>query len=222
MHDARFVTMFGLSPLFGAADDDDDDDAGQEPAGSKKAKAKDDKPKTFSQDYVDELRSEAAGNRVKAKENADELKKLQAKVTDIEKGEMDDLERAKSELEEAAVKMAELETETVSARAEAKTLKVEHAVMLAAIGADFRDPADALSMISQDDLIDEEGKLSNKKITARLTAIAEAKPYLIKPTGTGSGDGAPKGTPPMDDESFTARVERHRKEMIESGDRIAR
>ena len=200
--------------LYGAEDDDDsaDDDASQED---------DTKPVVdkFSQEYVDKLRKEAAGYRVSAKESKTLLEEKEAELAKIRQAEMNDLEIATTSLEAESLKVAELEARAVSAEANLKTVTITNAVTLSAIEAGFEDPTDALSMISQDDLIDDEGSISTKTVKARLKALADKKPYLLKTHRPGSGDGGPSGKP-ADQDTFEAKQAAYLKEMTTTGGRI--
>ena len=200
--------------LYGAEDDDDsaDDDASQED---------DTKPVVdkFSQEYVDKLRKEAAGYRVSAKESKTLLEEKEAELAKIRQAEMNDLEIATTSLEAESLKVAELEARAVSAEANLKTVTITNAVTLSAIEAGFEDPTDALSMISQDDLIDDEGSISTKTVKARLKALADKKPYLLKTHRPGSGDGGPTGEP-ADQDTFEAKQAAYLKEMTTTGGRI--
>ncbi len=216
VEDLKWLDLVKPMALFGAEDDGDDegsDDTSQEDNDG------DDEPKTFDQAYVDSLRKESAGRRVKAKESDARVSTLEAELAKIKQAEMDDLEKATANLETAN----ETAT-TATARAEAAEAvllaeQVRFSVTIAATEAGFEDPTDALSMISQDDLVDDEGEISTKKVKARLKALADAKPYLLKAAGSGSGDGGPRGKP-VDDTSYEARQAAYLKEMTTTGGRV--
>lgn len=201
--------------LYGAEDDDDTGgDESQEDNNDGKGEGT-----TFDQAYVDSLRKESAGRRVKAKEAVERATAAEAELAKIKQAEMDDLEKAQSNLETANETVT-----TATARAEAaeQTLlaeQVRFAVTIAAAEAGFEDPTDALSMISQDDLVDDEGSISAKKVKARLKALADSKPYLLKTAGSGSGDGGPIGKP-ADQTSFEAKKAAYLKDMTTTGGRV--
>ena len=202
--------------LYGAENNDEsDDDESQEDE-------KDDKKQTddkFSQEYVEKLRKEAAGYRVNAKEANSKVDSLEARLAKIEQADMNDLEKAQTLLEAEATKAAELEAKVVSAELSLRSVTISNAVTLAAAEAGFEDPTDALSMISQDELINDEGELSTKTVKARLKALADKKPYLLKSARPGKGDGGPKGKP-ADEESYAAKQAAYLKEMTATGGRI--
>lgn len=210
-----------LSPItfFGAADDDaettdpqegatDDDDSGDILVEDK-----------FSADYVSDLRKEAASHRVKGKEETARADKAEAELAKIQKAEMTDLEAAKTDLETASTELEEALAGQTSAKAELKTERIVNAVTIAALEANFEDPSDALSMISQDDLIDDEGNIVTKTVTSRLSALAKKKPYLLKSHRPGSGDGGGTGTP-EDPTTFQAKRDAYLKEMTSTGGRV--
>jgi len=200
--------------LFGAEEDESSDDSTSQEDEEKPASV--DK---FSQEYVDKLRKEAAGYRVSAKESKSLLEERETELAKIKQAEMNDLELATTSLEAETVKVAELEARAVSAEANLKTVTITNAVTLAAIEAGFEDPTDALSMISQDELIDDEGIISTKTVNARLKALAVKKPYLLKAHRPGSGDGGPSGRP-ADENTYQAKQEAYLKEMTTTGGRV--
>ena len=202
--------------LYGAEEDDEPvDDTPQE------GEQDDEQPdeKTYSQDYVDKLRKEAADRRIKGKDANAEVDTLKAEIAKIKQAEMNDLEKAQTLLEEATARNAELEARTVSSEATLKSVTISNAVTLAAVEAGFEDPTDALSMISQDDLVDDEGNISTKTVKARLKALADKKPYLLKSASPGSGDGGQRGKP-ADEDSFESKQAAYLEEMTATGGRV--
>lgn len=174
---------------------------------------------TFDKSYVDKLRRENAERRVKAKEAADKTAALEAELAKIKEAEMNDIEKATAAAEKAASEKAEALTRAEAAEAALRQTTIQTAVTLAAVEANFQDPADALSMISQDELLDEEGDISDKAVKSSLAKLAKAKPYLLKTPGKGTGDGGPTGRP-ADQKSFEAKQKAYLKEMTDTGGRI--
>lgn len=220
-NNVRWWVPISIQRLFGAdgeSDDsndtnsqvDDDDDSDDD---------LDDGDTTFDKAYVEKLRKENADRRIKAKEAADRAEAAEAELAKIREAEMGDLEKAQSAAEAAAKKSAEAEARAVAAEQKLRQNSIETAVALAAANAGFQDPSDALSMISQDELLDEEGAVSDKEVTSRLKALAKAKPYLLKTPGKGSGDGGPKGKP-ADQTSFEAKQKAYLEEMTTTGGRV--
>ncbi len=214
---SNHFTLRELAPhaLYGAEGDDGstDDEPSQEDVTS------DEPVDKFSKDYVEKLRKEAADRRIAAKTANEELETLKAELAAIKQAEMNDLEKAQSQLESTTEQMAALEARAAAAEANLKSVRISNAVTLAAIEAGFEDPTDALSMISQDDLVDDEGEISTKTVKARLKALADKKPYLLKAHRPGSGDGGFRGKP-ADESSFEAKQAAYLKEMTTSGGRI--
>jgi hypothetical protein len=212
----------GLTPIrfFGA--DEDDDDSADPQEGAEDDAGEDDDDSTedkYSQEYVEGLRKEAAKYRVSGKETAEELKTVQAKLDKIQKAEMSDLEAVKTDLDEASELLEEAQLSATQANALLKTERIQNAVTMAAVEAGFVDPTDALSMISQDDLVDDEGNIIGKTVKARLKSLADKKPYLLKSHRPGSGDGGPTGKT-GGPESHDEKVAAHLKTMTESGGRV--
>ena len=206
--------------LYGAEDDGEGEGSGD--GESQEGDDNDGKGEgtTFDQAYVDSLRKESASRRIKAKESDARTQVLEKELAKIKQAEMDDLEKAQSNLETATETAS-----TATARADAAESillaeQVRFAVTIAAAEAGFEDPTDALSMISQDELVDDEGSISSKKVKARLKALADSKPYLLKAAGGGSGDGGPRGKP-VDEKSFEAKKAAYLKEMTTTGGRVS-
>lgn len=206
--------------LFGADGEEDDVADSQEDAEDDAGENEDDSVEDkYSQEYVDKLRKEAAKYRVSGKETAEEVKALQAKLAKIEKAEMSDLEAVKTDLEEQTTRADEAELTATQANALLKTERIQNAVTMAAIEAKFEDPTDALSMISQDDLVDDEGNIQTKTVKARLKSLADKKPYLLKSHRPGTGDGGPQGKP-GGPETQADKQAAYLKQMTETGGRI--
>ena len=207
--------------LFGADGDDDDSAESQEDADNDTSDDGDDSSEDkFSQDYVDKLRKEAAKYRVSGKETAKEVKDLQAKLDHISKAEMSDLEAVKTDLETAETSLEELQLSEAKATMLLKAERIRNAVTMAALEAGFEDPTDALSMISQDDLVDDEGNIVAKEVKSRLKKLTDKKPYLLKSHRPGSGDGGGLGKT-GGPESFDDKQAAYLKEMTATGGRVA-
>jgi len=212
--------------LFFGADDGDgegegDGETSQEEAKSKaETKESKEEPETFSKEYVEKLRKEAAGHRVKNSETATALEVAEAKLKEIEQKDMDELEKAKADLKDALAAQTKAESEKTAAVADAASLKISTAVTLAAIEAGFNDPEDVLGMVSQDDLVDDDGEINKKAIKARIKSLGEKKPYLLKQAGSGSGDGAPTGK--LGDKGTEEELIKAHHEKFLAGGRVAR
>ena len=217
---------FRAVELFGADDEGEgeaegetsqeeaESDDGDEGEGSK-AEAK-----TYDEEYVAKLRKENAERRVGGKETTAALEKAEAELKELKQAEMTEIEKLKSDLEESQKTASESETARVAALADAASFKIHTSVTLAAIEAGFQDPEDAMSMISQDELVDDEGQIVTKTIKARLKSLGDKKPYLLKQPTAGSGDGGPTGRP-EDADSNEAQVDAYHKQFINQG-RVSR
>ncbi len=220
--------------LYGA---DDDEDAKVKAAAEAKAKAETsqeeaesedgdgegktkEEAKTYDEDYVAKLRKENAERRVGGKETAAALEKVEAELKELKQAEMTEIEKLKSDLEDSQKAATEAEAGRVAALADAASFKISTSVTLAAIEAGWNDPADALGMISQDGLMDDEGEIVTKTIKARLKALTDKKSYLLKQPGSGSGDGGPTKRP-EDQDNDEAQIEAYHKQFQAQG-RVAR
>ena len=208
--------------FFGSDGDDDPDTDPQKGAKSGEGGEDDDdddKPveDKYSQAYVDKLRKEAAKYRVSGKESVEELSKAKAELAEIKQAEMSDLEKANTKLEESNTELETEKSARVAAESNLKTERIQNAVMMAAVDAGFEDPSDALSMISQDDLVDDAGTVLPKTVKSRYTFLADKKPYLLKKAHPGSGDGGGSKKP---GDSFDDRKKDYLKTFTEDGGRI--
>ncbi len=221
--------------LYGADDDDEAAKAkavaeakASEKTSQEEAESKDgdgdgdtkEEAKTYDEDYVAKLRKENAERRVGGKETATALEAAQAELKELKQAEMSEIEKLKSDLEDSQKAATEAETARVAAVADAASFKILTSVTLAAIEAGFQDPEDVLGMISQDELMNDEGEIVTKTIKARLKSLGDKKPYLLKQPGSGSGDGGPTKRP-EDQDSDEAQIEAYHKQFQAQG-RVAR
>jgi len=206
--------------LYGADDEGDDSaaDSQEEDDGDDDSDV-DDSPVTFDQAYVDKLRKENADRRIKAKEASEKATALETELAKIKEAEMNDIEKAQAAVEAATKKSADAEARAVDAEGALRETTIQTAVTVAAMEANFQDPSDALSMIPQDGLLDEEGEISDKAVKASLGKLAKAKPYLLKAPGKGSGDGGPTGRP-ADKQGFEAKQKAYLEEFTTTGGRV--
>ena len=97
----------------------------------------------------------------------------------------DELDRVKADL---AAARAEAETAKANTRAAA----IRHAVETAAAGLHFHDPADALTLVDLAAVqVDDTGAVTGA--AEAVKALADKRPYLLKPAGDGLG--TPKRQP---------------------------
>ncbi len=220
------VYGFKATELFGADDGDEDGDETDPPQegaedGDGDGDGDGDKdPITFSQEDMSKVRSEAAGHRVKGKETQVALEAAEAELKELKKAEMTEIEKLKSDLADSQKAATEAETASVAALADAASYKIRTSVTLAAIEAGFQDPEDALGMISQDEIVNDEGEVVSKTIKARLKSLADKKPYLLKQPTKGGGDGGPLSRP-EDQDTNEAQVDAYHKQFI-AGGRVSR
>lgn len=203
--------------LYGAEDDEEIGDESQE---DNDGAGEEQDTSTFPKEYVEKLRKESAERRIAAKESAKELEDLKAELAKIKQAEMNDLEKATANLETLTVKQQEAEARAAAAEAALVSERVRFAVTVAAAEAGFEDPTDALSMISSEDLAGDDGEVSTKTVKARLKALADKKPYLLKRAGSGSGDGGGRGKP-ADQSSFEAKKKAYLEQMTATGGRVS-
>jgi len=194
-----------IEMLFGAEDDDTDES--EEEQDSDDSDTEDENAKTFDEKYVTGLRKENASYRTRAKEETDKVVKLQKQLDAIKRKEMSELEASADELTKANERIEELETSTTTLGAQLMESRLQAAVFSEAVELNFNDPDDALSMIPQDDLFDDDGNTNRKQIKQTLKRLADKKPYLLKVPGKSSGDGGAKGDAP-DDGTWEGKVKK--------------
>ena len=218
----ELARSFRAVELYGADGEGEEaeEETSQEEAESEDGGGEETDPITFSQEDMSKVRGEAAKHRVNAKENATALEAAQAELKELKEAVMTEIEKLKSNLEDSQTAIRESEAATVAALADALSFKIHTSVTLAAIEAGFQDPEDALGMISQDELVNDEGQIVTKTIKARLKALGDKKPYLLKQPGSGSGDGGPNKRP-EDQDSDEAQIKAYHNQFI-AGGRVSR
>ena len=179
-----------------------------------------DKPvESFNKEYVETLRKESAARRVAAKESDAKVKTLEDELAKLKQAEMNDLEKAQTNLETETKALAEEKARADAAEENLLNERVRNALISAAVEANFQDPEDATTMISQDDIVDDDGEISAKAVKAKLKALVEKKPYLVKTSTTGSGDGG-AGRSPADEKDPEKKIAAYLKQMKEHGGRV--
>ena len=221
-NNVRWWVPISIQKLYGAEGEDDESGADSQvddDDGSDDDDDSGDGETTFDKSYVDKLRKESAAKRIAAKTEKERADALEAELAKIKEAEMNDIEKATTAAEKAAKTASVAEARAVAAEAALQQTRIESAVTLAAVQANFQDPTDALSMISQDDLLDEEGEVSAKAVTKALAKLAKAKPYLLGAKKRTSGDGGPKGNP-ADAEGFEAKQKAYLEQFTTTGGRV--
>lgn len=107
----------------------------------------------------------------------DELKTALSELGQLKAAAMSEGEKAAAELQKLRSDLQAVRAEQLATQQAAQRLKVETAVLLAAIG--FNDPQDAVRFTDLDKLeIGEDGKVVG--VDEALKALGEQKPYLLK------------------------------------------
>lgn len=134
---------------------------------------------TLDRSYVEGIRAEAAKWRL-------QLRETEAKLSELQKAQMTDIEKAQTVAKEAEAKARELETNLQKER-------FRNAVLSKATRAKFADPEDAYRMIDPETVkIDDDGTPNTQSLEGALNRLIKDKPYLLATT-TGGGDGGPRG-----------------------------
>lgn len=201
---SRYITPLTAMALFGAEGEGEDTPPTPAP---KPVVEETPPPESFDAEYVKGLREENKQRRLKEKELAD-------KLAEFEKANLSDLEKARTDAEEARA-------EAVAAKNALRTANLHNQAYVVAAELKFRDPEDAVRFLVLDDVdFDENGRASKASVKKQLAKVAEQKPYLL--TATGSGDGGPASPPPPAGEEtpeavFDARVAEYAKQFEARG-----
>lgn len=137
--------------------------------------------KTYTQAEVDKFVEESKRYRKRAQD-------AEKKVTEFERTQMTDKERAEAKEKEAT-------TRAERAEAELAQLRVERAVETEATSQNFTNPSDVMAFLDIKALkLDDDGKPDTNSLKAAVKRVATEKPYLIKgATVPGSADGGARG-----------------------------
>lgn len=178
-------------PVFGAeGDDDGDGDPDSEPGGEEDQDTGDgtevDGSGTVSRDDFDRLKAQlAAADKNRSKAEA-ELKKIN--------------DGKKDELTKATERVSELEKAQAEASATIVQMRLENAFLTATPGITWHDPADALALAERQgylaEVVGEDGKVDNGKLTQKLKELAKAKPHLVKSGSESQADKTKEKIPP--------------------------
>jgi len=120
-----------------------------------------------------------------AKDAAGELERLRAELKKRDDADLSEMEKLRKQL-------AEAETQRQTVERDRQADRTRHLIEREAGRMRFADPADAFSLIDQT-RIDFDAKGNPTNVTALLTELVKAKPYLSARPGTGSGEGGARG-----------------------------
>jgi hypothetical protein len=144
-------------------------------------------PQTFTREYVEALRAENADWRTKYRETEAKAKEHESKLSEYEKAQMDDLERAQKEAEENKTRAEQLE-------ANLRDERLRNAIVRFATEKNFHDPQDAVSLIDTSEIkFDDDGRPNEQSVKSKIDKLAESKKHLLKTHNPGSGDGGAHG-----------------------------
>lgn len=186
---APLFTWRGMAvyPVFGAEgddngggdpdsgpDDDDEDDTGEDGTSGDGAEA-------VTRADFDKLRAQlSAADKARAA--------AEKRLKDLD-------DSKKDELTKATERVAELEKVNAAKDKDLADLRLQNAFLTADTGITWHDPADALALAERQgylaEVVDEDGKVDQGKLTAKLKELAKAKPHLVKSgkEDTGKDDG---------------------------------
>lgn len=150
--------------------------------------------KKFTQADVDRIlnerlpRAEEAANKKLFEQygvkDAAELKAKIDKAAELEQAQMTELQKAQKAAKDAQDLLEAEKKKATDAEAKAQETAMRSEVLLAA--ATFNDPADAWQYVDRSKItVEADGKF--KGVKEAVEAVAKAKPYLLKPQGTGHG-----------------------------------
>ena len=172
--------------------------------------------KTFSEEYVKELRQEAIAAKEKARADAETF---QTQITDLSTNLEKYTEGEKTEIEKAQKAATEASESLTSTAAKLRASYLDNAVLTAGTALKFHDPLDAVAHLTIADItFDDDGKPDQAQVTAQLKKVAEEKTYLVMEVSSGDGDGSHRGPAPKPEDA-AARIANH-KETLKSQGRI--
>jgi hypothetical protein len=194
------LPLFPVTALSGA---EGDGDGGGEPK-PKPEPAPSPTAKTFSEEYVKQLREEAIKAKADAKSELEtfhsEFEEVKAALAKFTEGEKTAIEKAESAVTESTEKLT-------SAQTKLRAAYLENALLAAGTVLEFHDPLDAATHLDMEALtFDEDGKPDEKQVMEQLKKVAEAKTYLVKTVVVGDGDGGAGGAPVATDEQKALRA----------------
>ncbi len=202
-------------PIIGGDGTEDEGDGAGDDSGDKSASdsgAKPDNNKSYSEDYVKGLRSEAAGYRTELKSTKTELENVNKRLQEIEDKDLSESEKLKRERDEAVTKATAAQTQ-----AQQRIIRAE--VKNVAVDLEFQDPSDAARFIDSEALkFDEDGEPTN--VRELLEDVLKAKPYLKKAEsagGEGTKGAGPKASPKGEKPDGNQIITQTKEEMKRSG-----
>lgn len=137
--------------------------------------------KTYTQAEVDKFVEESKKYRKRAQD-------AEKKVSEFERTQMTEKERAEATAKEAV-------TRAEAAEAELAQLRMERAIEAEATSQKFTNPADVIAFLDIKSLkLDDDGKPDTNSLKAAVKRVADAKPYLlVGASQPGSADGGARG-----------------------------
>jgi len=140
----------------------------------------DDEPKTFSPEYVKELREESKKHRQEKATLKKEYEDTVAKLSALESEKLTDSEKKDK-------KVKELEGELLSLKDQIKEKEINNLILQAISGKNIVDIETAMLLIKKElaSEVDPDSKVVDKVIEA----VIKAKPFLIGEPGKSPGDG---------------------------------
>jgi hypothetical protein len=113
------------------------------------------------------------------------------------------LEAFNEELDRVKAELATAKTEAEQIKANARQTAIRHAIETAAAGLNFQDPADAITLADLSTVQvadDENGTIRVTGAAEAVKALADKRPYLLKPAGDALGTPRrqPAKTPPAE------------------------
>lgn len=167
----------------GDGGDDDNDNSGD--SGSGDGDDGDDGDSGDGDDDDTKAEIEKLKKRLKAADQR--ASKAEKKIQDQENAKKDDLTKAQD-------RVTELETQVGELQGQLQSERLNNA-FLAANKHTWHKPGSALKLAQSegylDDVVDDDGSVSEKALSSALSKLAKEHPYLVKPSGSGSsGDSA--------------------------------
>lgn len=196
-------------PIKGGDGTDDGDDGKKDDPAKPEDKAQDkDDGEPFDKDRAMATIQRLRQDLKDAKAGGKKAEELQAKLDEIEKGQLSEKDRLERERDEYKGKLDQAEQKSRD-----RVIRSEVRVIASELG--FADPSDAHRFLDVSGIeFDDDGE--PKGIKKLLEDLAKAKPYLIKSTGNGTS-GVPGSPRPTGQSNHQELVTQTKDELKKSG-----
>ena len=148
-------------------------------------------PETFEREYVEGLRSEAKGYRLKLRDAEKRVENLETRLTELEDKDKPELERLVAEKQRLEKTLEEREKEIVNSA-------VNASIKVSAANLNVVDVDAAAALLDKSELDYVDGQVTG--VDKALKKLVKDKPWLVKPEEKPTPPSPGAGGPPIDSE----------------------